>query len=107
MSIVAKVLKDGLLTATITDTQYTAPTLTRAFVKQCSVMNSTAGVVTLVVKAKLNSGGTFRTIITQNLAVNQTYPCFELINLGVEPGGVIEWSGLNLELYCTGLEVST
>ena len=107
MAIIAKVLKEALLTATITDTQYSPPALTRGFVRQCSVMNSTAGVVTLVTKAKLNAGGTFRTVITRNLAVNETYPCFELLGLGVEPGGVIEWSGLNLELYCTGQEATT
>ena len=107
MAIIAKVLKEALLTATLTDTQYTAPTLTRSFMRQCSVMNSTSGVVSVVVKAKINSGGTFRTILTRNLAVNETYLCPEVLNLGLEAGGVIEFSGLNLELYLTGLEVTT
>ena len=107
MAVVRKSLFDGVLTATLTDSVYTTPALTRAGISSCVVCNVTAGAVALVVKVLTATSGTLRTVITRNVAVGYTDLCPELVNLWLNVGGKVEFSGLNMEVVLSGVEVTS
>lgn len=107
MSIVAKNLKDAVLTATLADTTYTTPALTRTRITSATVFNATAGAVSLVVRVLPIAAGTLRTVITRSIAVNETYLCPELINLMLNVGGQVQASGLDMIFTLSGLEITT
>ena len=107
MSIVAKSLKDAVLTATLADTTYTTPALTRTRLTNATVFNATAAPVSLVVRVLTATAGTLRTVITRTLAVNETYMCPELVNLMLNVGGQVQASGLDMIFTLSGLEITT
>ena len=106
MSIKAKSLADGVLTASLVD-QYTAPANTRTVIKSASFCNTTGGAVLLTVKLVPRSGGTARTVIDEeSLADTDTYLAPECINQVLEAGGKIQALGLNIEVYISGVEIT-
>lgn len=105
MSINAKNLGDAVLTGSLAAV-YTAPSSTRAIVKQAALCNTTGSPVDVTVDVNPRSGGTARVLIdTRTLADEETYTCPELINLVVEAGGVVRASGLNVTMMLSGVEI--
>lgn len=107
MTTVAKNLLDGVLTATLADTVYTTPALTRTRLTSCVVYNNTAAPVTLTVQILPATAGTLRTVISRVLAVSESYLCPEVINQMLNVGGKLELSGLNMIAVVSGLEITS
>lgn len=106
MASIRKSLFDGVLTATLTDSVYTTPALTRASISSCVVFNATAAPVALVVQILTATAGTLRTVITRTLGVNESYPCPEIINQTLNVGGKVQFSGLNMIAVLSGIEIT-
>src|SRR2546428_8658403 len=98
-------LADAVLAAALT-TVYTVPALTTAALRSAQFCNTTAGVVALTVAVQARAGGTVRTLLSAHpVAVNETYPGYELLSLVLEAGGTVQASGLGLTAVLSGVEV--
>jgi hypothetical protein len=85
---------------------YTVPALTRAAIRSAQFCNTTAAVVALTVTVQARTGGTVRTLLSAHpVAVNETYPGYELLGVVLEAGGTVQASGLGVTAVLSGVEV--
>ena len=95
----------GTLGATL-GTVYTVPLLTKAMVYSATFCNPTAAPVLLSLRLMPRGGATAHTVLSAwPIAAGETYLGYELLNKILEAGGLLEASGLGLEVDIGGIQI--
>lgn len=113
MSVLPKRLIGKQVTATATETSYTAPLGTRVRITAATVCNSDAATPYDLTVYKFASGGAAGAdtaiLNTKTIAAKDTYIISELLGHVLEPGDVIQAiasTTLKLNLFVSGVEIT-
>jgi hypothetical protein len=106
MAVTPYIFDGAALGAALTDMGTAAPALTKRIIKSASLINTTAAPIAGTV-AIVNGAGTLTIthISARPIAAGETYPCFELINKGVNPGGKVQAMGAGLTFTYTAIDI--
>lgn len=107
MSVTPYIFDGGALTAAAVTQGTVAPALTKRVIKAATLTNTTAGAIAATVYL-VPSGGTAGATNTYVPAVpipaGGSYPCPELINQGLNPGGFVQALGNGLTFKYTAVD---
>lgn len=101
------ILDGTLLTAAAASYGEPVPALTKRIFRAMSIYNGTAAPVQVEVHL-IASGGTAsdtNRVILRTLAVEETYMCPEIVNVGLNAGGFVQALGLNCSIRYTAVEI--
>lgn len=110
-TLTAKRLVEGTALTTANATLYTSDTGTKTVIQAASVLNVSAGAVVMYLYL-VPSGGVAaaaNAVIAASIAAGATYPCTEIINEVLEPGGFISArasSGTSISITSSGVTIA-
>lgn len=107
MSVTPYIFDGGALTAAAVTQGVAAPLLTKRVIKAATLTNTTAAPVAATVYLVPSGGaaGAANTFISaRSIAPGESYPCPELINQGLNPGGFVQALGNGLTFKFTAVD---
>lgn len=106
MAVNPYIFDGAVLGGALADQGAVVPTLTRRIIKSASLVNTTAAPIAGTVAIVAPDGTTVITHISaRSIAAGETYPCYELVNKGVNPGGKVQAMGTGLTFMYTALDL--
>lgn len=103
MAVVPYIHDGAVLTGALTTQGTAAPALTKRVIKSASLVNTTGAPVAATV-SMVSAAGTFTHISARPIAAGESYPCPELINKGMNPGGYVQALGAGLTFMYTATD---
>lgn len=101
-------IQDGaLLTAALTIQGAAVPALTRRVIRAATIVNTTASAIAATVHLVPTSGNADASnmmISARPIAPGESYPCPELVNQGLNPGGSVQALGVGLTFKHTATD---
>lgn len=106
MAVNPYIFDGAVLGAALADMGTPVPALTKRIIKSASLINTTAAPIAGTVAFVAPNGITVITHISARpIAAGETYPCFELINKGLNPGGKAQAMGAGLTFTYTAVDI--
>lgn len=104
MAVTPYVFDGAVLAAIAAQQGTTVPALTKRVIKSASLVNTTAAPIAGTVNLVTGDGTVIPHIPARPIAVGESYPCPELINKGLNPGGFVQALGLGLTFMYTATD---
>ena len=96
---------DGAVLGAAASQQGTAvPALTKRVIKSASLVNTTGAPIPGTVQMVTSDSTTITHISARPIAAGENYPCPELINKGLNPGGIVQALGAGLTFMYTATD---
>lgn len=108
MSVTPYVFDGGLLSGAAATQGNAVPALTRRIIKSAALVNTTGGALAASVYLVPNGGSAAASntlISARSIAPGESYPCPELINQGVNAGGLVQALGNGLTFKYTAVDI--
>lgn len=104
MAVTPYIYDGAVLAAAAGQQGTTVPALTKRVIKSASLVNTTGAPIAGTVNLVTSDGTTIPHISARPIAAGESYPCPELINKGINPGGSVQALGAGLTFMYTATD---
>jgi hypothetical protein len=104
MAVTPYIFDGAALTAAAAQQGDAVPNLTKRVIKSASLVNTTAAPISATVNLVTADNTVITHISARPIAAGESYPCHELINKGLNPGGFVQALGAGLTFMYTATD---